>query len=377
MKKFLSVFALAALVLAAAACGSKKENVVKIGLVSPMTGAGAAVVDYWVNGFNMAVEELNAKNQGTKYEIVFEDCQSDPATAVSCYKRLEMQGIKYIIGFGGQFAMAIAPMTKGKDVMYFTVMDYNETVLDVTDCAFRVYPSAKALGDIAANYLVDSCGLKDFATITLNTVPCLQATQAFCDNISGKEGASVNFQDKYDIGSFDFKNTVNRMSEKKINGIFINGFGNSPASFANQMSYVKKFDGITMFGDVNLSTASFAANNKNDKITVYYADADIKDEFLQKYVPGMFDNTYMITSQFITPGVKFLKYHDLDFAETRGLWEVYNDFMGGPFVSHSFYSKDGKDIIVLEAWVYAAKYDKRQYLRQVESLLYSFEWDKE
>ena len=102
-----------------------------------------------------------------------------------------------------------------------------------------------------------------------------------------------------------------------------------------------------------------------------------RDAFLKKYVPGMFDNTYMITSQFVTPGLKFLKYHDLDFAETRGLWEVYNDFMGGPFVSHSFYSKDGKDIIVLESWVYAAKYDKRQYLRQVESLLYSFEWDKE
>ena len=48
--------------------------------------------------------------------------------------------------------------------------------------------------------------------------------------------------------------------------------------------------------------------------------------------------------------------------------------MGGHFVSHSFYSRDGKEIIVLESWVYAAKYDKRQYLRQVESLLYSFEW---
>ncbi len=114
---------------------------------------------------------------------------------------------------------------------------------------------------------------------------------------------------------------------------------------------------------------------EEDPFTVEHIIAH-RDAFLQKYVPGMFDNTYMITSQYITPGLKFLRYHDLDFAETRGLWEVYNDFMGGPFVSHSFYSKDGKDIIVLEAWVYAAKYDKRQYLRQVESLLYSFEWDK-
>lgn len=102
-----------------------------------------------------------------------------------------------------------------------------------------------------------------------------------------------------------------------------------------------------------------------------------RNEFLKKYVPGMFDNTYMITSVFVKPGIKFLRYHDLDFVETRGLWEVYNDFMGGPFVSHSFYSKDGKDIIVLEAWVYAAKYDKRQYMRQTESLLYSFEWSKD
>ncbi len=48
--------------------------------------------------------------------------------------------------------------------------------------------------------------------------------------------------------------------------------------------------------------------------------------------------------------------------------------MGGPFVAHSFYSKDNKDIITLFAWVYAPKYDKRQYLRQVESIAYSFEW---
>ncbi len=101
-----------------------------------------------------------------------------------------------------------------------------------------------------------------------------------------------------------------------------------------------------------------------------------KNEFLKKYVPGMFDNTYMITSPLVAPEVKYLKYRGLDFAEMRGYWEVYGDYMGGPFVSHSFYSRDGKDIITLDAFVYAPKYDKRHYLRQVESLLYSFEWEE-
>ncbi len=99
-----------------------------------------------------------------------------------------------------------------------------------------------------------------------------------------------------------------------------------------------------------------------------------RNEFLKNYVPGMFDNTYMITSPIVEPSVKYLKYQGRDFAEMRGYWEVYGDYMGGPFVSHSFYSPDGKWIVTLDAFVYAPKYDKRHYLRQVESLLYSWEW---
>lgn len=102
-----------------------------------------------------------------------------------------------------------------------------------------------------------------------------------------------------------------------------------------------------------------------------------RNEFLKEYVPGMFDNTYMITSPIADPEVRYMKYQGRDFAEMRGYWEVYGDYMGGPFVSHSFYSPDGRWIITLDAFVYAPKYDKRHYLRQVESLLYSFEWDGE
>ncbi len=101
-----------------------------------------------------------------------------------------------------------------------------------------------------------------------------------------------------------------------------------------------------------------------------------RNSFLKANVPGMFENTYMKTSEYFPPQLEYVRFRGRDFAQVRGLWDVENDFMGGPFVSHSFYSPDGKDIIVLEAFVYAPRYDKRQYLRQVESLLYSWEWNK-
>ena len=100
------------------------------------------------------------------------------------------------------------------------------------------------------------------------------------------------------------------------------------------------------------------------------------NRMLMNNVPGMFDNTFMTISDFARPSIEYKKYKGLDFAEIRGFWEVENDFMGGPFVSHAFYSKDGKDVIILQGFVYAPKYDKRQYLRQVESIIYSFEWAK-
>ena len=102
-----------------------------------------------------------------------------------------------------------------------------------------------------------------------------------------------------------------------------------------------------------------------------------RNAFLKENVPGMFDGTYMTTSTVITPEIEHVRYKGRNFTQTRGYWEVENDYMGGPFVSHSFFSKDGRDIIVLDAFVYAPKYDKRQYLRQVESILYSWEWAEE
>ena len=102
-----------------------------------------------------------------------------------------------------------------------------------------------------------------------------------------------------------------------------------------------------------------------------------RNAIMNENVPGMFDGSYMTTSAAEEPTIRSLRYHGRDFMEMRGFWEVQGDFMGGPFVSHSFYSPDGKDIIVLEAFVFAPRYDKRQYLRQVESLLYSFEWKKD
>jgi hypothetical protein len=98
---------------------------------------------------------------------------------------------------------------------------------------------------------------------------------------------------------------------------------------------------------------------------------------LEKEVPGPLDNTYMTTNSLIEPSFRWVNFNNREFVEIRGLWDVKNDFMGGPFVCHCFYDRDNQKVVVLEAFVYAPRYPKRNYLRQVESIIYSFEWQKE
>ena len=101
-------------------------------------------------------------------------------------------------------------------------------------------------------------------------------------------------------------------------------------------------------------------------------------EVMKDNVPGMVDNSYMTISSEITPGLAVMKYKNRNFMEMRGLWEVQNDFMGGPFVIHAFHDKNNPgELIVVEGFVYAPRYDKRDYIRQVESILYSFDWKED
>ncbi len=120
---------------------------------------------------------------------------------------------------------------------------------------------------------------------------------------------------------------------------------------------------------------TYRADGTSDQLSAQALVAQ-RNKVLKAEVPGMLDGSYMTTSTFLTPEVKYAAYKGIRFAELRGFWEVEGDFMGGPFVSHSFYTPDGLNIVCIEAYAYAPSQNKRHYLRQVESLLYAFEWPK-
>jgi hypothetical protein len=96
-----------------------------------------------------------------------------------------------------------------------------------------------------------------------------------------------------------------------------------------------------------------------------------RNVFLKNNVPGPLEGSYMTTEKEVPVIYQVFKRDGNYSAEMRGLWKVENDFMGGPFVSLSMLDLLNNRIITLDAFVYAPRKDKRNYIRQVESMIYS------
>ena len=105
----------------------------------------------------------------------------------------------------------------------------------------------------------------------------------------------------------------------------------------------------------------------------------VRDRLLQQYVPGPSEGSFMTTDkEFVPPVVSYISNYPTGFAaEMRGMWCLVGDYMAGPFVSYTFPDDKTGNLVTMEGYVYYPNHDKRDDLLQVQSLLYSINFDKE
>lgn len=95
----------------------------------------------------------------------------------------------------------------------------------------------------------------------------------------------------------------------------------------------------------------------------------VRDTIGKKYIPGQFEGSYYITEQAYTPHTFLVELEDKKTFETRGKWEVKNDFMAGPFLNYTIVDKANNRLIVLEGFTYAPATNKRDYMFEIEAIL--------
>jgi len=97
----------------------------------------------------------------------------------------------------------------------------------------------------------------------------------------------------------------------------------------------------------------------------------MRDAIGEKYIPGAKEGMYMITEAAYTPFTVETKIKDNKAFETRGKWEVKNDFMAGPFLNYAIVDKKNNRLLVVEGFTYAPSVDKRNFVLELEAIVKS------
>lgn len=103
-----------------------------------------------------------------------------------------------------------------------------------------------------------------------------------------------------------------------------------------------------------------------------------RDSVLKANVPGKVKNSYMSTEYdpYYKPEGKIFEYQGAYAIEVRGLWVHRGDpaaFGGGPFVQYSIHNKKRGTIVTVCGYIYAPKFDKREYIREIDAMLNTIE----
>ncbi|SDR85327.1 protein of unknown function [Gillisia sp. Hel1_33_143] len=97
----------------------------------------------------------------------------------------------------------------------------------------------------------------------------------------------------------------------------------------------------------------------------------MRDSIGKSRVPGRLDGSYMITEEAYAPYL-FNSEIDGKFAyETKGTWEVKNDFMAGPFINYAVRDTANNRYIILEGFAFSPASAKRDNMFELEAILKS------
>jgi hypothetical protein len=64
-------------------------------------------------------------------------------------------------------------------------------------------------------------------------------------------------------------------------------------------------------------------------------------------------------------------------VEVRGVWKLKNNSMGGPFLGYVFVDESLGRLYYVEGFVYAPGKKKRNIIRELETILWTFETQSE
>ena len=123
----------------------------------------------------------------------------------------------------------------------------------------------------------------------------------------------------------------------------------------------------TKSGSVNLSIYEAPLSAKTTSLNIIA----LRDSVSKLKIPGPVEGTYMSTDPQYKSVSKPTILNNLKATETRGLWEVKKQFMGGPYINFSVIDSSNNRVLFFDGFVYSPATEKSSYIFELEAIIKS------
>lgn len=97
----------------------------------------------------------------------------------------------------------------------------------------------------------------------------------------------------------------------------------------------------------------------------------MRDSIGGLYIQGTEPEAKMITEEGYAPYLFKINLDGKETFETKGTWELKNDFMSGPFINYAIVDEQHDRILVLEGFCYSPSKEERDLMHELESIIKS------
>jgi len=253
-----------------ASCGKKEDEVIKIGVILPLTGSVSEPGNKSLNGLKLAISLYNTYETKHRIELIIEDSQSDPKVGVNAINKLiNFDAVKVIIGdLMSSVAMAIAPIAQRNKVVLFAPGASNPLFTKEGNYIFRNWSSDNYDGIVMSNYILE-IGLKRGSVIFINNDYGVGLAEAFKETFT-KSGGDILFYEGYKQGTNDFRSILLKLARSKnLEFLYLVGQPQENGSLYKQLIEIGLK--INIFANLSVESPDFIKIVKSLPVPITYS----------------------------------------------------------------------------------------------------------
>lgn len=257
---------------------NKEEQIVKIGVLLPLTGSSGVSGEKMYNGIQLAIKEFPPNTK-----VIVEDTHSKTADAVTAARKLiDIDKVGFIVGpYVTEETLAVAPIAKEKGIVLFTGSFCDDSLKELTN-VFCGYPNSdKQLESVVPEIKKNS--IKKMALINTNDSFGLSSRNSM-KNISPTAGYEIVSDELIQTDANDLKIYATKILKSGADAVFIATANTSQAFNLMKSLYEIGYKGMRItFIDVDTKYLREFGKSADETYAPGIAPNKFSQDFQTKY----------------------------------------------------------------------------------------------